>query len=702
MLLGSIDHCRDRVVEGWAWEPPLDRPVLLAVYAGDQFVTLEMSGNHREDLAAAGIGKGAHAFRLVIPQEVWDGGAPIHIVSILPGAALPGSPIVRDAAGCRVPSARDRHFPPDLDALKAAWNDHPDVHALDALLKSCDQRTVALRRRIHDSFVRGLATAREWGGIEALEHPDFARPGQFLGDILLFAPVDWGFRIQRYQHLAMRLADLGFRVFYVSPESINGSGRSPPFHIAATPHPDVHLTRMASTGRTTDLADGRLDDAVADSAVLSLSALMAAHRMGPPVCVSAFPTWHAIVARLPKALYVYDCADLHTGFAHVADAVGALERTVLDAADLVVVSAAGLRDLMEAQGAKAPIHVVPNAADSGLLRPGRARTREGRPTVGYLGAIEEWLDTDLVKDAARRLPGCDFVFAGSGSEAVERQLRGLPNIRLVGEVPYAEVAGTLARFDVGIIPFKRSALIRYTDPVKAYEYLAAGLPVVATDMPELAKFADAVSCASEGPAFADAIVTALGRNSPADEALRRRLAAQHSWERRALDLAVRIRDCLTHLIVVVLADDHRTLRIAARPGVAMTVTIALVVAGGPPDAAAGPDWVPPSGSFVALHARTGREVVSALEPRSNHGKAVVALCTADAFAADRDRLLADLQDRAGRWMAGPAAGRPSTIAGHPVALCSWSEFSAMAGGNDDLAGLWRSFRALRAGPARAV
>src|SRR6185369_151204 len=124
--------------------------------------------------------------------------------------------------------------------------------------------------------------------------------------------------------------------------------------------------------------------------------------------------------------------------------------------------------------------------------PGRELQRDGRPVIGYFGAISEWFDIALVVALARARPGWRFVLVGSTFGCDTREARRLPNIEMKGEVPYAELPGWVHGFDVCIIPFVLNELTSCTNPVKVYEYLSAGKPVVATRLPELVAIADQV------------------------------------------------------------------------------------------------------------------------------------------------------------------------------------------------------------------
>ena len=129
-------------------------------------------------------------------------------------------------------------------------------------------------------------------------------------------------------------------------------------------------------------------------------------------------------------------------------------------------------------------------------------------------------------------PDLNFVFVGPVMANV-RALAARPNVRMVGAVPHAEVARYMAHFDVGVLPY---VLNRYTAaimPAKLKEYLAAGLPIVATPLPEIRRFADehpeVVTFANDAPDFVAALRAAAAKNGPAAEMRRMRIARRYDW-----------------------------------------------------------------------------------------------------------------------------------------------------------------------------
>ena len=134
----------------------------------------------------------------------------------------------------------------------------------------------------------------------------------------------------------------------------------------------------------------------------------------------------------------------------------------------------------------------------------------GNKIVGYYGAMAKWMDYDLLKYVAAQLPDVDFVLIGkkyddsfdaSGVDAVS-------NIHFIGPVPYADLPQYAAKFDICSIPFVVNSITNATSPLKLFEYMALGKPVLTTAMQESAKY-DAVNIATDAEDFVQKVLQLL-------------------------------------------------------------------------------------------------------------------------------------------------------------------------------------------------
>jgi len=148
---------------------------------------------------------------------------------------------------------------------------------------------------------------------------------------------------------------------------------------------------------------------------------------------------------------------------------------------------------------------------------------------------------------------------GSTFSADISRLSKLPNVLLAGEKSYQEIPEWLRKFDVAIIPFRRSPLTEATNPVKAYEILASGKPLVSVPIPEMVALAPLVRLGSTAREFEDEIIEALEENGPELAESRRAFAREHTWQKRYELLAPSVRDAFPKASIIIVTFNNRDL-----------------------------------------------------------------------------------------------------------------------------------------------
>ncbi len=153
------------------------------------------------------------------------------------------------------------------------------------------------------------------------------------------------------------------------------------------------------------------------------------------------------------------------------------------------------------------VHLFPSGVEtahyerSRSLRPQRRK----RAVAGYVGVVDERLDLDLLRDLAADLADWTVRVVGPVTKIDPSSLPQAPNLEYRGLVPYAELPEVMAGFDVALMPFALNDATRSISPTKTLEYLAAGLPVVSTRVPDVvADYRDVVHFADDGTTFAAA------------------------------------------------------------------------------------------------------------------------------------------------------------------------------------------------------
>jgi len=178
-----------------------------------------------------------------------------------------------------------------------------------------------------------------------------------------------------------------------------------------------------------------------------------------------------------------------------------------------------------------------------------AIARLSQPRIGYIGHVNERLDYAVLEHLAQRRPAWSLVFVGDTypwtlDASPLRRLRALPNVHFLGQHPFAEMPALVKGMDVCLLPYADDERARYRSPLKLYEYLAAGKPVVSTDHPEARELGDAVYRAATPEAFLERVALALGQDSPERQRQRIAGAQQHSWDRRVDEMERIICDVL--------------------------------------------------------------------------------------------------------------------------------------------------------------
>ncbi|MEA5115593.1 MAG: glycosyltransferase [Geobacteraceae bacterium] len=259
-------------------------------------------------------------------------------------------------------------------------------------------------------------------------------------------------------------------------------------------------------------------------------------------------TWHiedtSYLERCRDKFLVYDAMDDWAAFSEtIEQRLIDNENEVVARADLVLAVSRKLYDRHSRLNKNTLL--VPNGVDDTFFRTALTYAKQesdilneyrDRPVVGYVGGIHDWVDVDLIAETARRLPEVVFVLIGPTLKSLKPKLEGIPNLLSLGPKPYSELISYMAYFTVGIIPFKLNLLNESTNPIKLYEYLGAGLPVVSTGMQEVVAYeADGVVYIADNPeTFSERISEALaaaGDPGKIDERLG--IAAVNSWAARA-------------------------------------------------------------------------------------------------------------------------------------------------------------------------
>jgi glycosyltransferase involved in cell wall biosynthesis len=286
----------------------------------------------------------------------------------------------------------------------------------------------------------------------------------------------------------------------------------------------------------------RLPNAVNSAITARLIRRLAANMPKPIVLWIYDPSAARVVGSCGEEFAVYDCVDDYaeqTTSARKRDYISDCDRRLALRSRLVFATSAAMYE--RHCRLNAATHLVSNAADYEHFAQAADRafaapevSALGRPVVGFAGNfLVSKVDFALLEETARARPGWTLLLVGPAPPETVSMLERLaqfPNVRWVGPKPYAELPRYVAAFDVGVIPYVSNAYTRSCFPLKLYEYLAAGKPVVASGLPELAEMEPDVVLVDGAATFVQAVEQALGGDSEVDQMRRRRLASRNSWE----------------------------------------------------------------------------------------------------------------------------------------------------------------------------
>jgi glycosyltransferase involved in cell wall biosynthesis len=382
--------------------------------------------------------------------------------------------------------------------------------------------------------------------------------------IVTFSSIDWDYVWQGHQEVMTRLAEAGHPILFVENTGLRRPRLSDWSRIRRRA-----ATLASSASRHTPSVSGleilapRILPFPYSSPAVALNRRLLeppirqwlARYNTPPIVWTYLPTplVHALVSRMSPALLIYCCVDDLPASSDLARAIIPSENEMFRVADLVFVTSERLRE--KALGHRSTVHLFPSGV--AFERFDAARTHPpppspevrslARPIVGYVGGLHRWFDVSLMHQVASSLSDVQFLIVGPATVPVEL-LASLKNVHLTGARPHEDIPAYLAHVDAAIIPYILDEYTASVFPTKLLEYLAMGLPVVSTSVPEVLAFrnrhGDVVDIADTPDAFAAAIRRALVPQSPGAREARSRLASSQSWAVRVAGMLEQIRIAL--------------------------------------------------------------------------------------------------------------------------------------------------------------
>jgi glycosyltransferase involved in cell wall biosynthesis len=368
--------------------------------------------------------------------------------------------------------------------------------------------------------------------------------------IVCLSSIDWAFNWQLPQEVASAFARSGNRVLYVENTGVRRPSirdakrlydrfrnwsRAPGGVKPATDHLDVLSPLL--------LPFPYARPAVAINERLLMHALRRWTRLtdAKPLIVITFlptPLAHAVIRSLKPDLAVYYCADRLVETSAQAAKLRQSEPQLLAEAGLVLTTSHGLQKTAASIARR--VEYLPCGVRSAVFARAR-RERTNRPSafyglagpvIGFTGTLRDQIDVAMLTEVAGLAPELSFVFIGP----VTADIAGLAahaNVRFLGPVAHDDIVRYTGSFDAGILPYVLTDYTADIMPVKLKEYLAAGLPIVATHLPEICRFADqhprTISFANTPETFAAALRRAVAEDTAASAERRIEIARHYDW-----------------------------------------------------------------------------------------------------------------------------------------------------------------------------
>ncbi len=257
--------------------------------------------------------------------------------------------------------------------------------------------------------------------------------------------------------------------------------------------------------------------------------------------------------RVPS-LVVYHCADEYSAFPGFVnpEVVKVYDYELTRRADLVITTSENLRLARHALNPET--YTVLNAADVEIFN--RALDPElpiaadlaaiPAPRLGVVGLHDSRLDVDVLETLAEANEGWHVVLIGpvKTGQVDEPRLRRYPNVHFLGVKPRSELPGYLKGLAVALVPYRTNELTRNIFPLKLFEYLAAGLPVVVSGLPELRRFEGIIGVADGPQDYPGLVRQAMLDDGPDKRAERVALAAENTWDHRVEEISTLVEEAL--------------------------------------------------------------------------------------------------------------------------------------------------------------
>ncbi len=355
-------------------------------------------------------------------------------------------------------------------------------------------------------------------------------------DIVCFSDIFWDALWQRHQQLFTRFPS-NWRILFIEPTSIPVLLMQPK-RLFARKYLNIEIVSLPSIPLIDRFENLRW---INDSFVsLWLRFILRKKNMRGPVLFYCEPRYSTLIGKLQEKMVILDYIDDKLAFSNVPSWMKIYLDNLIEKANLIFVASSYLhKSILKTRTDN--VYLIGNGVDVNHFR--KAMTDISipediahikPPIVGYVGALSDWVDFDIIRAISREYPDLSIVMVGPEFPSVKSEVDSLkqcPNIFLLGAKPYEILPNYLKAFDVCIIPFKINELTLSSNPIKFYEYISTGKNVISINLPEVKLFDNIIHVADNLDEFVHLVSTSLNEKVNTEEYIG--IIEENTWERKS-------------------------------------------------------------------------------------------------------------------------------------------------------------------------
>jgi glycosyltransferase involved in cell wall biosynthesis len=359
-------------------------------------------------------------------------------------------------------------------------------------------------------------------------------------NVICLSDVAWNFLWQRQHQLVSRFPQ-DWQILYIEPSFWKANALKIINFYSGIKVPKNNNIIVKSIPIFPFANKSRLVRKINDTIIIRvMRSLLRRYHLNAPLLLIYNPQFSCILGQFDECLSCYEIIDEKLDFEAIPRWLDFNHNYLIRNVNLVTVSAHTLYRSISSQR-DGEVFLIENGADSSHFKramldieiPNDIRHIQP-PILGYIGAIGEWFDFTLLENILQYYRNISVVLIGwvfnKQRSTIKRLSKNYSNLYFLGRRSYDRLPSYVKAFTVCIIPFKIYKLTEATNPIKLYEYLAAGKPVISTCLPELAKYKHIIYVANDSKEFLEFIEKAL--NTKHDPTNFLKIASDHDWQNK--------------------------------------------------------------------------------------------------------------------------------------------------------------------------